>query len=1479
MTHKSLKQFVIKIMLTLALGVLAVGGFTSISMAAEGEPLEGEVKGSLADSPMHPANVKKKGFMGFFSRSGPIEPTDKYFSSVNLYDKQKQLEVKQELGINGNVVAVPRARAIQLGEVLDKSAKHDSPNTTWSIDGEYGFVPTFGPNTEVSIFKKNAKTGQIEEQVIYKKEGSGKTVRQSGTPSRAKFINGETGYVKFTNLGFYKGEPVTIVIEPDPNKTIEHQVYVGLLSPKDTTDGNTGYMSISASGEGKETESGKQPINYARYNVYGKAYVDMNYKFYNAKQNANWKKELAQNDKSSMLVQGFYTYADFDYEESIGIPKSVKINNLYVLQGGGVEDKGKEPMPILKDPFNPEKFEENYFNGNYGNYKNDPLGLKYDDLAKNNPFGQYLEQYSNKHSDWQSQLGYSVSSDGYRYFNRGARSNTEPYRISNWLSFTYEETKEFNLRINVTPLESVSISSTESLRKLINDNLLLEEQDSRANNPHIINTFDWVVSTELVRNTLFYKIMDKKLEDKGITKVETVDDVKKILKFVDPEGTFYQFDEKVDGDKVVIPYNADYDQPGRTDLKDKGKDGYKNFIEQYYAEMYLKYSKQKVKDSNEQKLAELMYSLLVKVEPGKPYSVYGFNSKNIGNFYVQYNGLGDEGEYYTQAKNASSTKANSSMYFFNSNWGNINPAKGVGKSTNLLNRFEKEDDLGYRYYDYATSMYGQNTNPQGSNVYFTSDTLLPIAFPHPLKIVEMDDSKQPSGKIENIVTWDIIQFVPPRLLNNYEPKYVFSDKVNPLLKIDNFEIVDAETTTISEKSNWVTSGSDKEGTYGISADKKSLTIKPTQKWQQDPNFNNRHFVIRIQTSVDQAAVEKMTAEELDKYEVEDGFTKVPNAGTVSMVPREGTDEEYHLYTRPTYQEKASPESVTIGKIKFKGNLTINKVAEEDSSKKLSGAEFEVWTTDGKSKIASGVTNAQGQVILPDIPVGEYLLKETKAPLNYRPINDKKITVYPFNHSKNTLEIKNRRALLVGSFDTVKKTVKDENKNNIDGQLVAYDQVLTYEISGNIKKETPETEINAVSLLDTLDSGLEKINGTTTVVKNNDAEVVLEDSQVWSLTSDGREVLDTSSQDKFAIGDNDVITFKFKAKVKHTAGKTVENTGELQGKGLKSDGSEFKPKKATNTVTNYLSDAIYLRQVIVDKNADLAVPLGDNKGFFKLNNTDATGKLTTYSTVNVSVPSGESAKLPDFKKVMVSPTESSSVYTVNGIIPEMYDYKGYVMSSDGNQSIEMNQIKTGVPKIDLSKKDNRYVTLVMIPKEKKVPLFYNWDYKLNEFGKLNVKGKQVRLKFYTPQDRQPGNEPIDTSVPVTLIDLPTYGKGVLIPSFNNLDKYYYRIPYLTQNKHYQQGTILEDIVLKNIASVDQLSKKIPINLYFTDKDGKEKESISGNSNGISAEMPLNGEYLVGFNDYTATQKLIDTKSNPNEIIIWYSTESVPIIQDW
>ncbi|MFC6346031.1 SpaA isopeptide-forming pilin-related protein [Vagococcus carniphilus] len=1472
MKQKVLNKKFYQVMMSLFLGLISImtlATVTAVAASEEGNTLMGEGNEQKIMDSSVPKARRVFNFTGLFSNNDThIVPAAKNFSDYNLYDEETMKSVKKELGISGNIVAVPRNRAIQQGETLEGSHSSGPLSNQWSIEGEYGFVPTFSPRTEVTVYKEKSN-GSYEKIEIYKNTGAAETEKVN---DMGKYMvkKGEHAYVKFTNLGFYKGEPISVVMD---TKVLKNQVSIGLMRPAEGIESSTSFMSVSGSGIGnqKQEEIGDE-------NHYGANYVEVSYKFYNSKKDAEWKEKLADNKNAEMKVRGFFTYADFDYEESIGFNKDINISNLYVLQGGQKGDS-KPMQPHVSDPFNPDKFLENYYTETdaSGNKKvdealvkqhaKDPLGLREGDLhaEKINPFHKYLNQYYFEDSDWISQLSFTTTDDGYRYFNRGSRSNVNEYRISNWLSFTYEETKSFDLRINVSAMESFSIFGNPVTfgRVDYDENLAKNNKAGHVFNP--TSAGDYIT---FENELMFFKIIEKKLEQKGYADTTNKNEIRSIFEFFNSRATT---DPNIDPSKVTIGFNPRYDYPVK-EAKLNTDDKIKEYLADYYTEIYLKYKTQKVETNRQEQLLEFFYTKLTTVDKSidskAKYSPYGFNEDNISNFYLK-----DDMRPSKQkeiATKASTQNPNISAYFFSStiferNLKNYPAENGdIAGSFNLLRRKYGENT------NNATSRAVQNVRARGSNVYFTSDTLLPISFPAPLKVTTKDDTDAETSKIENIVEWEIIQSVPPRVLNNSEPQYDIVDEINPLLKVrkEDVSVID------------MTSGKNETAKWNISVQNNTLIVSAPRELLNETSFNNRHFKVTIKATVNKEYAEKISKEEFEKIISESdpnkkGMIKVPNVGKVLMAARE--DEvgkpNHEMFTRPTYDDKEGVP--TNANIKLFGNVNIEKVAEEDNNKRLKGAVFEVRDTDKKTVLATGETDGNGRLKLSNIPVGKVWLYETKAPTGYRPIQEKEITVFPYDHQENQYKIADTRSMLVGEFDKVEKSVKNQDRENIDGQLVAYDEILTYEITANIKDSNKPTEVAKIVLNDTLDKGLELVPNTTFIKKNAEAATNIPDTQVWKTTPDGQFVLNTESIQNLALVEKETLTFMFNVKVRKTAGLEVKNKATLTGFGFNDKNEEQTPTETTNEVKNHLSDPIWIRQVVVNKNGNLAIPKDttkENRGYVKASNIDSQNEASIYSTVNITAPSNEFDKLPSYKKVNLSPKLANPNYRFEPIVPEMYNYKGYVLS-DTDNTIDLNQLKTGLATIDLSKKNGRYLTVVLEPKETKIPLFYNWDYVLNDFNQINAKSKPIRIKFYKKQD---GSDSHD--VPAKLEDLKTFGDGVLLKEFTNLDSYYYKMPYIDKDKKLNQGTVLEDVTLKNTLNVNLLPKEIPINLYFTDKDGKEEESLAkSGDNGIQAKTAI--EYLVGFSNYRTTQRAIDTQTNPNEIIVWYSIEYIPIIADF
>lgn len=112
-----------------------------------------------------------------------------------------------------------------------------------------------------------------------------------------------------------------------------------------------------------------------------------------------------------------------------------------------------------------------------------------------------------------------------------------------------------------------------------------------------------------------------------------------------------------------------------------------------------------------------------------------------------------------------------------------------------------------------------------------------------------------------------------------------------------------------------------------------------------------------------------------------------------------------------------------------GRVEITKVDGFDSSP-LADAQFTVYAQDGTTVIRQGETDINGSLKLRPIPVGTYILKETKAPNNYKPdvktyqvvVREEGSTVVTsIDGGSNTITVENFQSNTVGDL-TIRKTI-------------------------------------------------------------------------------------------------------------------------------------------------------------------------------------------------------------------------------------------------------------------------------------------------------------------------------------------------------------------------------------------------------------------------------------------------------------------------
>lgn len=103
------------------------------------------------------------------------------------------------------------------------------------------------------------------------------------------------------------------------------------------------------------------------------------------------------------------------------------------------------------------------------------------------------------------------------------------------------------------------------------------------------------------------------------------------------------------------------------------------------------------------------------------------------------------------------------------------------------------------------------------------------------------------------------------------------------------------------------------------------------------------------------------------------------------------DEDKHefeltLENEPVTVFDINKENPALNKL-VKTKVTLVKVDANDETKKLSGAEFELFTSEGES-LGTYVTDEKGEINIPNLGYGKYYFKENKSPNGYQKLADK-----------------------------------------------------------------------------------------------------------------------------------------------------------------------------------------------------------------------------------------------------------------------------------------------------------------------------------------------------------------------------------------------------------------------------------------------------------------------------------------------------------
>ena len=218
--------------------------------------------------------------------------------------------------------------------------------------------------------------------------------------------------------------------------------------------------------------------------------------------------------------------------------------------------------------------------------------------------------------------------------------------------------------------------------------------------------------------------------------------------------------------------------------------------------------------------------------------------------------------------------------------------------------------------------------------------------------------------------------------------------------------------------------------------------------------------------------------------------------------------EVNVVANEVVKQEVTNEKVT-------GQFEIVKVDANDKTKLLSGAEFEVYK-DGK-KVAELKTDESGKVMSPKLPLGEYTVKETKAPAGYKLSNKEwKVTI---QNEKEVVKVEAENEKILGSLQIIKMDDKDQTKRLAGAEFTLKDA------KGNVVKEGITTDKSGTVKVDGL------VPGEYTLEETKAPEGYELTKQVIHVTVDGEKVIDVKVTNSRSLGQFEIVKVDAEDKTK------------------------------------------------------------------------------------------------------------------------------------------------------------------------------------------------------------------------------------------------------------------------------------------------------------------------------------------------------------
>lgn len=207
-------------------------------------------------------------------------------------------------------------------------------------------------------------------------------------------------------------------------------------------------------------------------------------------------------------------------------------------------------------------------------------------------------------------------------------------------------------------------------------------------------------------------------------------------------------------------------------------------------------------------------------------------------------------------------------------------------------------------------------------------------------------------------------------------------------------------------------------------------------WQ---NVSDKTFAINASATDDQlkgvisGIPSKDDANQPIKYRLVELFGNTEQAVNGYATPSYSTPREI-TYTDIVNGNVSKDKPLAVTNTLLKTAISFTKVG-NDNQTPLAGAEFTLYASDGKTQIGSPVTSDKNGLVKFDqqVPIGKYLIKETKTPLGYVKASDINISVTAQNGQLviSGLPTGSKIKNILDDFKLI-ITKKDNNGNAVSG---------------------------------------------------------------------------------------------------------------------------------------------------------------------------------------------------------------------------------------------------------------------------------------------------------------------------------------------------------------------------------------------------------------------------------------------------------------